>query len=74
MGLGYTLAFFSYAAVGVLGYYGFSANIFTEGKLQITQNALNMFTSTHILAFLVRIACFFQMFSVFPLLFHIVRS
>lgn len=57
--LGYLLTFLTYSLVGVLGYLGFSGSLFPPGQLEVTQNALNLFHPTNVLAFIVRIACFF---------------
>ena len=71
--IGYFMVFLSYTLVGSLGYLGFSGSLF---KLDIwnTQNLLYMFKATDILAFIVRVTCFLQMFSVYPMLFWITRN
>ena len=59
--------------VGGFGMIGFSSIWFEENRLISTQNSLNLFPGTYILAFIARIALFFQVFSIFPLLFYIMR-
>lgn len=66
--IGYSMVFISYICVGVLGYIGFSGSKFKE---YIEENSLLMFPATNVLAFIVRLCSFFQMFTVFPILFHI---
>ena len=64
--IGYFLAFLSYLACGIFGYFGFSGSIF-EGK-SINQNCLNMLSSDNPLAFLIRACVFLLLSSLFPLL------
>jgi solute carrier family 38 (sodium-coupled neutral amino acid transporter), member 9 len=66
--IGYLLVFLSYSSVGTLGYIGFSGSTF-KLNIRTTENLLYMFKATDILAFIVRVTCFMQMFSVYPLLF-----
>ena len=66
--LGYLMVFLSMCLVGALGYVGFSGSSFHKDILE-TQNALYMFNSTHPIAFAIKIFCFFQTFTVFPMLF-----
>ena len=68
---GYFLVFLTYLVIGIFGYFGFSGSHF-EG-LPIKQNILNMFSTKNPLATFVRLCSFFQIFSVYPLLFHVVR-
>ena len=71
--LGYFMVFLSYSLVGTLGYLGFSGYKFDK-DIRETQNLLLMFEATYVPAFLVRITCFLQMFSVYPMLFCITRN
>jgi len=71
MFLGYFLVFMSYTIVGISGYIGFSGSSFDK---PIEQNSLAMFDATSILPTIIRLASFFQMFTVFPILFHIIRE
>lgn len=68
MFIGYFLVFISYTIVGIVGYIGFSGSKF---KKPIESNSLLMFGPTEVLPIIVRLASFFQMFTVFPILFHI---
>lgn len=71
--LGYFLAFFLYFCVGVFGLFGFKGILFGKNALSSTQNALNLFSESNMIAFIARWALFFQMFWVYPLLFYIMR-
>lgn len=66
--IGYFMVFLSYCLVGSLGYLGFTGYSF-KVSIRETQNLLYMFSATDVLAFIVRINCFLQMFSVYPMLF-----
>ncbi|CAI2364283.1 unnamed protein product [Moneuplotes crassus] len=68
---GYFLVFFTYCIIGICGYFGFSGSYFKG--MPIKQNLLNMFPTSNPIATLVRVVSFIQIFSVYPLLFHIVR-
>jgi hypothetical protein len=69
--LGYFFVFLTYCIIGLFGYIGFSGSHF-EG-MDIKQNILNMFSTKNPIATVVRIVSFIQIFSVYPLLFHVVR-
>ncbi|CAG9317832.1 SLC38A9 [Blepharisma stoltei] len=71
LSLGYLAVGVCYFLIGTLGYFGFKGNGFTQ---DITQNALDMFASTNILAFIMRIVLFTQMFTVYPMIMFLVRS
>lgn len=71
MFIGYFLVFLSYTIVGIVGYIGFSGSKFNK---DIESNSLLMFGPTELLPIIVRLASFFQMFTVFPILFHILRE
>ena len=66
--LGYMMVCICYIFSGILGYFGFTGSHFHE---PIKQNLLQMFNAKNALAFVVRTASFLQMFTVFPILFHI---
>lgn len=69
--LGYSMVFICYIAAGILGYIGFGGATFV---VDIKQNSLLMFESDDVLAFIIRTCSFLQMFTVFPILFHILRE
>lgn len=69
--LGYFMVYLTYCVIGICGYFGFSGSYF-EG-LPIKQNLLNMFGTDNPIATFIRVCSFFQIFSVYPLLFHVVR-
>ncbi|CAI2365038.1 unnamed protein product [Moneuplotes crassus] len=71
--IGYFLVFLSYSLVGSLGYLGFSGYTF-KANIRETENLLYMFSATDMLAFVIRIICFCQMFSVYPMLFCVIRN
>ena len=62
----------TYSMIGIGGYFGFSESYF-EG-LPIKQNLLNMFSTKNPFATFIRLCSFLQIFSVYPLLFHVVRT
>ena len=68
--IGYFLAFFSYVICGILGYVGFLGSYFNQNDLprQISQNCLNMFSSSHIIAFVIRSCVLLLLLALFPLL------
>ena len=70
--IGYLLVFMTYSLIGVGGYFGFSGSYF-EG-LPIKQNLLNMFSTKNPFATFIRLCSFLQIFSVYPLFFHVVRT
>ena len=75
--LGYLMVFFSYAIVGALGYIGYMGTNFSsyfeasekkgENIGQIDQNCLQMYGFTDPMAFVLRLAIFFLIFSTYPL-------
>lgn len=80
---GYLLVGFSYIIVGMMGSIGFSGTYFTEYYLNnikngkptsIDQNCMNMFGSTDVLAFFMRLALFCLLFCCFPLINHFLRT
>ena len=71
LALGYIAAGSSYLSIAVIGYFGFTGNGFPQSA--ITQNALDMFSSTNPLAFMIRIILFTQMFTVYPMIMYIMR-
>ena len=66
--IGFVLVFICYCVAGTIGYFGFSGAYFDS---DITENALLMFDPKNVIAFIVRLSQFCQMFTVFPILFHI---
>ena len=68
---GYFLVFLTYCIIGVCGFLGFSGEYFQGAP--IMQNILNMFATSHPIATFIRVCSFTQIFSVYPLLFHVVR-
>lgn len=77
---------FSYISVGIMGSIGFSGTYFDayylthlkDGfdmkNLSIDQNCMQMFTTTDVLAFIMRMALFALLFCCFPLINHFLRS
>ena len=70
--LGYFAAGMSYLSIAIIGYFGFKGNGFPQSS--ISQNALDMFSATNPLAFVVRIILFTQMFTVYPIIIYFVRA
>ncbi|OMJ68181.1 hypothetical protein SteCoe_34444 [Stentor coeruleus] len=72
LALGYVAAAGSYMSIAVIGYFGFKGNGFPQKN--ISQNALDMFSPTNPLAFIVRIILFTQMLTVYPMILYFVRT
>ena len=70
--LGYFAAGMSYLSIAIIGYFGFKGNGFPQSS--ISQNALDMFSPTNPLAFIVRIILFTQMFTVYPIVIYFIRA
>ena len=73
----YLFVFFSFIIMGTFGYVCFMGVDFswyfiaenkTDLKSQIAQNCLNMFDYDNVLSIVVRIAVFFELFAIYPIL------
>ena len=74
--LGYLLVFLSYTICGTLGYFGFSGTYFTDtmNEHEIQSNCLLMFSSTNVLAIIIRFCVFCQILASMSLMFACQRS
>ena len=87
MFFGYVLVGFTYISVGLMGSIGFMGKYFDyyyihnakhhpqgPDTYEMSQNCMQMFTTTDILAFIMRFALFALLFCCFPLINHFLRS
>lgn len=72
LSLGYGATGLCYLAIGIFGYFGFKGNGFAQQS--IAQNALDMFSPTNPLAFIIRIVLFTQMLTLYPMLIFFIRT
>eukprot|EP00359_Climacostomum_virens_P011052 CAMPEP_0204906426 /NCGR_PEP_ID=MMETSP1397-20131031/5972_1 /ASSEMBLY_ACC=CAM_ASM_000891 /TAXON_ID=49980 /ORGANISM="Climacostomum Climacostomum virens, Strain Stock W-24" /LENGTH=446 /DNA_ID=CAMNT_0052075421 /DNA_START=201 /DNA_END=1541 /DNA_ORIENTATION=+ len=70
--LGYLSVGASYFIIGIFGYFGFRGNGFPQGEIE--QNAMAMFASDNVFAFILRCIIVVQMVTVYPLIGFIVRT